>query len=157
MRGPDHSCRPSGVAFTPVARTQTLYVCRACGGEALKWQGQCAHCREWDSLEAVTAARGSRERSGAAASNPTALGEGAAQPPALARLSLGMAEVDRAFGGGLVAGSVTLLGGEPGIGKSTLLLQLAAALADGRVIVYASGEESVPQIGLRARRLGLSA
>src|ERR1700722_19885906 len=119
MRGPDHSCmaggasqrpddppcetrfQPSGVAFTAVARTQTLYVCRACGGEALKWQGQCAHCREWDSLEAVTAARGPRERAGAAASNSTALGEGAAQPSALARLSLGMAEVDRAFGGGL--------------------------------------------------------
>jgi DNA repair protein RadA/Sms len=140
-----------------VARTQTLYVCRACGGEALKWQGQCAHCREWDSLEAVTAARGARERAGAAASSSTTLGEGAAQPPAIARLSLGMAELDRAFGGGLVAGSVTLLGGEPGIGKSTLLLQVAAALADARVIVYASGEESVPQIGLRARRLGLSA
>src|ERR1700733_9356455 len=173
MRGPDHSCfagaralqscpqcmrhvlQLPGVAFTPVARTKTLYVCRACGGEALKWQGQCAHCREWDSLEAVTAVRGARERGSAAAAS-TGLGEGAGDPAAAERLSLGMAEINRAFGGGLVAGSVTLLGGEPGIGKSTLLLQVASALAAERVIVYASGEESVPQIGLRARRLGLS-
>ena len=138
-----------------MARTQTLYVCRACGGEALKWQGQCAHCREWDSLEAVTAVRGARERSTAVAvAAPT---EGGGDAAALTRLSFGMAELDRAFGGGLVAGSVTLLGGEPGIGKSTLLLQAAAALAAERVVVYASGEESVPQIGLRAQRLGLHA
>jgi DNA repair protein RadA/Sms len=137
-----------------LARTQTLYVCRACGGEALKWQGQCAHCRAWDSLEAVTAVRGARERAAAAAVS-SGLAESAAEPATPARLSLGMAELDRAFGGGLVAGSITLLGGEPGIGKSTLLLQVAAALAAERVIVYASGEESVPQIGLRARRLGL--
>jgi DNA repair protein RadA/Sms len=137
-----------------LARTQTLYVCRACGGEALKWQGQCAHCRQWDTLEAATAVRGARERAGAVAVS-AALGESAGDATAVTRLSLGMAELDRAFGGGLVAGSVTLLGGEPGIGKSTLLLQAAAALAAERVIVYASGEESVPQIGLRAQRLGL--
>ena len=139
-----------------MARTQTLYVCRACGGEALKWQGQCAHCRQWDCLEAVTAARGARERAAVAATS-TGLGEGAATSAAPARWSLGMAETDRAFGGGLVAGSVTLLGGEPGIGKSTLLLQAAAALAGSCVIVYASGEESAPQIGLRAQRLGVAA
>jgi DNA repair protein RadA/Sms len=153
--GHETRCRPPGVAFTPVARTQTLYVCRACGGEALKWQGQCAHCREWDSLEAVTAVRGTRERGGVTATS-SALGEGTPDPGADARLTFGMAELDRAFGGGLVAGSVTLLGGEPGIGKSTLLLQVAAALAADRVIIYASGEESVPQIGLRARRLDLA-
>ena len=146
MRGPDHSCMaeacpplpsptrhetcflPPGVACTPVARPQTLYVCRACGGEALKWQGQCAHCREWDSLEAVTATRGTRERGGVSAVS-SALGEGAADPAGEARLTFGMAELDRAFGGGLVAGSVRLLGGEPGIGKSTLLLQPAAVRA----------------------------
>src|ERR1700722_17239580 len=115
MRGPDHSCmaadaaghrcetrcRLPGVAFTPVARTQTLYVCRACGGEALKWQGQCAHCRQWDSLEAVTAVRGSRERAAAstASSASTGLGEGRADAGAPTRLTFGMAEADRAFGG----------------------------------------------------------
>jgi DNA repair protein RadA/Sms len=138
-----------------LVRSHSLYVCRACGSEALKWQGQCAHCRQWDSLEAVTAVRGASERAGIAASSAR-LDEGAATAAAMTRLSLGLAELDRAFGGGLVAGSVTLLGGEPGIGKSTLLLQVAAALAAERVIVYASGEESVSQIGLRARRLGLS-
>jgi DNA repair protein RadA/Sms len=137
-----------------VARSQTLYVCRACGGEALKWQGQCAHCREWDSLEAVPAVRGARERGSVAAAS-AGLDAGTGESDALTRLSLGLGELDRAFGGGLVAGSITLLGGEPGIGKSTLLLQVAAALAAERVIVYASGEESVPQIGLRARRLKL--
>jgi DNA repair protein RadA/Sms len=139
-----------------VARTQTLYVCRACGGEALKWQGQCAHCRQWDCLEAVTAVRATRERASAAAS-ASLLAQGANDQAALSRLSLGMTEIDRAFGGGLVPGSVTLLGGEPGIGKSTLLLQVASVLAAERVIVYASGEESVPQIGMRATRLGLAA
>ena len=139
-----------------MARTQTLYVCRACGGEALKWQGQCAHCRQWDCLEAVTAVRATRERASAAAS-ASLLAQGANDQAALSRLSLGMTEIDRAFGGGLVPGSVTLLGGEPGIGKSTLLLQVASVLAAERVIVYASGEESVPQIGMRATRLGLAA
>jgi len=139
-----------------VARTQTLYVCRACGGEALKWQGQCAHCRQWDCLEAVTAVRAAAARASAAVAVSSPAGH-ANDQDALTRLSLGMAEIDRAFGGGLVPGSVTLLGGEPGIGKSTLLLQVASALASERVIVYASGEESVPQIGLRARRLGLAA
>jgi DNA repair protein RadA/Sms len=142
-----------------VARTQTLYVCRACGGEALKWQGQCAHCRQWDCLDAVTAVTAVRaaasRASAAAAASP--LAPGAHDQAALTRLSLGMAEIDRAFGGGLVPGSVTLLGGEPGIGKSTLLLQVASVLAAERVVVYASGEESVPQIGLRATRLGLAA
>ena len=138
-----------------MARTQTLYVCRACGGEALKWQGQCAHCRQWDCLDAVTAVRAAaRASAAAAASSPAGLENDQA---AQTRLSLGMAEIDRVFGGGLTPGSVTLLGGEPGIGKSTLLLQVASALAAEHVIVYASGEESVPQIGLRARRLGLAA
>jgi DNA repair protein RadA/Sms len=139
-----------------MARTQTLYVCRACGGEALKWQGQCAHCRQWDCLEAVSAVRAARDRAGVAAA-VSPLAERAGDAAALTRLSLGMAEIDRVFGGGLTPGSVTLLGGEPGIGKSTLLLQLAAGLAAERVIIYASGEESVPQIGLRASRLGLGA
>jgi DNA repair protein RadA/Sms len=139
-----------------LARTQTLYVCRACGGEALKWQGQCAHCKQWDSLEAVTAARAGREAAFAPAAT-AGLEDSSAEAVASPRLSFGLGELDRVFGGGLVAGSVSLLGGEPGIGKSTLLLQVAAALAGAWPIVYASGEESVAQIGLRARRLGLGA
>jgi DNA repair protein RadA/Sms len=141
-----------------LARTQTLYVCRSCGGEAVKWQGQCSQCKEWDSLEAVTAVaavRG-RERSVPAAS-VRSLDEPQSDRAAYARSSLGLAELDRVFGGGLIPGSVTLLGGEPGIGKSTLLLQVAAALSNDQLTIYASGEESVAQIALRAQRLNVSA
>jgi DNA repair protein RadA/Sms len=138
-----------------VARSQILFVCRACGGEALKWQGQCAHCKAWDSLERVAAARTGDARAEVvqAAALEAASVEADSQP----RLSFGLSELDRVFGGGLVPGSVTLLGGEPGIGKSTLLLQVASSLAQSLPILYASGEESVAQIALRAQRLKLSA
>jgi DNA repair protein RadA/Sms len=140
-----------------LVRIQTSYVCRACGGEAVKWQGQCAHCKEWDCLEPVTTTRQARDRgSSAPASQPVELI--AAEPgTGGARQSLGLSELDRVFGGGLVAGSVTLLGGEPGIGKSTLLLQVASLLAGHQPTLYASGEESVAQIGMRAQRLNAHA
>jgi DNA repair protein RadA/Sms len=136
-----------------VARTQTLFVCRTCGGEALKWQGQCGHCKAWDTLERVTAVRsgGDRPEPAQAAGLEIASTAATASP----RMSFGMAELDRVFGGGLLPGSVTLLGGEPGIGKSTLLLQVAAGLSRELPIVYASGEESVAQVALRAQRLKL--
>jgi len=137
-----------------VARTQILFVCRACGGEALKWQGQCAHCKAWDSLERVTAARSAHDRVDAALAAP--LEAAGLEADSLPRLSFGMPELDRVFGGGLVPGSVTLLGGEPGIGKSTLLLQVASSLAQSLPILYASGEESVAQIARRAQRLQLT-
>ncbi|HEY6453447.1 MAG TPA: DNA repair protein RadA [Steroidobacteraceae bacterium] len=136
-----------------MARTQTLFVCRSCGGEALKWQGQCAHCKAWDSLERVSGARATTGRAGPAQSS--ALETASLAAAALARMSLGLSELDRVFGGGLVPGSVTLLGGEPGIGKSTLLLQVAAGLSGHVPIIYASGEESVAQVALRAQRLKL--
>lgn len=131
-------------------RANPLFVCRVCGGETLKWQGQCPHCGEWNSLS--PAASGRRPAIAAAAS---ALHD--APPPEAARFSTGHTELDRVIGGGMVPGSVLLLGGDPGIGKSTLLLQVAAAVAaGGRGVVYASGEESVTQVALRARRLGLA-
>ena len=138
-----------------MARSQTLFVCRECGGEALKWQGQCAHCKDWDTLERVTAPRSNAARGTAAHSS--ALEAASLTAGAQPRMSLRLAELDRVFGGGLVPGSVTLLGGEPGIGKSTLLLQVAATLSQDLPIVYASGEESVAQVALRAQRLGLTA
>lgn len=139
-----------------MARNQPVYVCSACGGEALKWQGQCPHCSEWNTLARLA---GVRSR------NPAAVGPAAsAAPVALAeqaadgeRFSLGSGELDRVFGGGLGGGSVSLLGGEPGIGKSTLLLQAAAAVAQAREVLYASGEESTQQTAQRARRLELAA
>ncbi len=140
----------------------SIFVCDACGGEAPQWQGQCPHCAAWNTLVQRTApARGPGTRPRArSATAPRTLGEGLAE--ATDRLHTGQAELDRVLGGGIVKGSVSLLGGDPGIGKSTLLLQVAAhvaahAASGGCSVLYASGEESVPQVSLRARRLGLSA
>ena len=135
-----------------MARNQTVYVCSACGGEAPKWQGQCPHCQEWNSLGRFSGIRPEKTLVAANESIAVALVAG---PASEQRLGLGVDELDRVFGGGLTPGSVSLLGGEPGIGKSTLLLQVAATLAATHPVVYASGEESTGQIAHRARRLGL--
>jgi len=142
-----------------MARHQPVYVCSACGGESLKWQGQCPHCGEWNTLTRVSGVRvaGGGAGSGATAGTPPTPVALAAEPANEQRLGLGMSELDRVFGGGIGAGSVSLLGGEPGIGKSTLLLQVAASVASGQPVLYASGEESAQQITQRARRLGLVA
>jgi DNA repair protein RadA/Sms len=136
-----------------MARPSPLFVCGSCGGETLKWQGQCPLCGEWNSLEPRSAA-GTRAEAPAAA---VPLSEGVAAAAGAGRSPSGMAELDRVLGGGIVPGSVILLGGEPGIGKSTLLLQVAAFVAASQAVVYASGEESVMQVSLRAQRLALSA
>jgi DNA repair protein RadA/Sms len=143
-----------------MARANPVFVCNACGAETLKWQGQCPSCNEWNCLEqrASGSARGAR-------SNPVRpLDAGAprrlgAAPGAAvrARLASGHEELDRVMGGGIVPGSVTLLGGDPGIGKSTLVLQVAAHVAASSAVLYASGEESVDQVALRAQRLGVAA
>jgi DNA repair protein RadA/Sms len=139
-----------------MARANPVFICGSCGGETLKWQGQCPLCGEWNSLEQRTVARA---RPGVAATAATAIDLGV--PARLAaggeRIASGAAELDRVLGGGIVPGSVILLGGDPGIGKSTLLLQVAAHVAASQPVLYASGEESVAQVGLRAQRLGLSA
>jgi DNA repair protein RadA/Sms len=146
-----------------VPRAATVFVCDACRGQTAKWQGQCPHCGEWNTLGAAATgspATGGRRRVAplVAANAAVPLGSGLeADAPAAARWSLGSEELDRVLGGGLVPGSVTLIGGEPGIGKSTLLLQAAAHLGRSQPVLYVSGEESVAQVGLRARRLGLEA
>lgn len=143
-----------------MARPSTIYVCDACHGQSPKWQGQCPHCGEWNTLSAQAAAaaragKTPRQNALVAASAAAPLSSAMAQAEqAPERLTLGMGELDRVLGGGLVAGSVTLLGGEPGIGKSTLLLQVAQALAVAHPVLYATGEESTAQVALRARRLG---
>src|ERR1700733_5852374 len=136
-----------------MVRATSVFACSACGAESLKWQGQCPQCAAWNSLEKHSTGSASRPRAGAAAPQSLTATLGAQDK----RLMTGQDELDRVLGGGLVAGSVTLLGGDPGIGKSTLLLQVAAHVADSHGVLYASGEESVSQVGLRARRLGLSA
>jgi DNA repair protein RadA/Sms len=139
------------------ARTQ--YVCQSCGAVSSRWAGKCSACGEWNTLSEetdVAAAPGSglaRSVKGRVVPLET-LARGAEQ---IARVPTGLAELDRVTGGGIVPGSALLIGGEPGIGKSTLLLQLAAAFAAaGRRAIYFSGEEAVAQVRLRAERLGLS-
>jgi DNA repair protein RadA/Sms len=136
-----------------MARAKTLFRCGECGSSAPTWVGRCPGCGEWNTLveERVTPPRASA--AGRPPERPTAIEEVTLQESATR--STGLAEVDRVLGGGLVPGSVTLLGGEPGIGKSTLLLQLAASLAASGVrSLYASAEESKAQVRLRAERLG---
>ncbi|MCC7200587.1 MAG: DNA repair protein RadA [Gammaproteobacteria bacterium] len=142
-----------------MAKPRTVFVCSSCGGEAVRWQGQCPACGEWNTLSQFTdrsqSSKPANRRSGGAAPQPV---QGLADLPEPGdRLSTGTEEFDRVLGGGLVAGSATLIGGDPGIGKSTLLLQSSAALAAQAPVLYATGEESVRQVGLRATRLGLGA
>jgi DNA repair protein RadA/Sms len=144
-----------------MARPQSRYVCQSCAEAFLRWEGQCRACGGWNTLvETVVREPTGTERSRARArgigsgSEPTPLREiGEAAVP---RLRVGIAELDRVLGGGVVAGSLVLLGGEPGVGKSTLLLQAAAGIARaGGEVLYATGEESASQVRLRAARLGL--
>ena len=142
-----------------MAKPKRRYVCPACGSVQSRWQGQCPDCSEWNTLVedagAVVTAFSARHnlRSGGRAFELVGLDADIQLPP---RTSTGIAEFDRALGGGLVAGSATLIGGDPGIGKSTLLLQSAASVASrGLRVAYISGEEAADQVRLRARRLGL--
>ena len=140
-----------------MVKTKRRYICQACGSVAHRWQGQCADCSEWNTLaEDAPATVFSAKHdlsSGGRAIRFEALDAPGEQ---LIRQSTGLAEFDRALGGGLVPGSAVLMGGDPGIGKSTLLLQAAAALAlRGQSAVYISGEEAAGQVRLRADRLGL--
>src|SRR5690242_8341002 len=138
-----------------MAKPAIVFVCAECGAETLKWQGQCPQCGRWNTLEQRAVTRRPASVGGPVAVPPAPLGDLSAGE--LPRLSTGMAELDRVFGGGLIPGSVTLLGGEPGIGKSTLLLQLGDHAAREAPTLYLSAEESAAQIGVRARRLGVGA
>jgi DNA repair protein RadA/Sms len=137
---------------------RSVYVCRECGGSSPKWLGQCPHCRAWNTLDETAAepAAAARQRFQplATVQPVTTLAEIAAAD--VERLSSGQEELDRVLGGGMVAGGVVLIGGDPGIGKSTLLLQALDAMSARLPVLYVSGEESGAQVALRARRLGLS-
>ena len=139
------------------ARQKETWVCRDCGAEHSKWQGQCAGCGEWNTLEQVLGAGAAAGRTGSGwsgqQSSVTRLAEVGLD--AETRIGTGMRELDRVLGGGLVPGSVLLMGGNPGAGKSTLLLQVSCALAARIGVLYVTGEESLQQIALRARRLEL--
>jgi DNA repair protein RadA/Sms len=140
---------------------RTLFVCQECGAQAPKWMGRCAECGAWNSLveervaEPAPAAVAARYASPGGIAQTARLYEDVDVAPA-ARVSSGIDEFDRVLGGGIVPGSLVLLGGEPGIGKSTLLLQVAAAFAAASgPVLYSSGEESEHQVKLRGERLGL--
>jgi DNA repair protein RadA/Sms len=141
-----------------MAKSKEIYVCQNCGSAAPKWQGQCAACGEWNTLVAEILTENPRKSTQAKrAENNASSSLAALGLVESLRLSTGSGELDRVLGGGLVRGSVTLIGGDPGIGKSTLMLQAAAALNASGAVLYATGEESVQQVALRARRLGLEA
>jgi DNA repair protein RadA/Sms len=136
-----------------VAKKSIIYSCTDCGAQATKWLGRCPECNAWNSY--------AQEEVAPAGAQPTALSASTAPQPIGAidadvapRISTNLPSLDRVLGGGLVIGAVTLVGGEPGIGKSTLLLQAAEELAAHGTVLYVSGEESPRQIAMRARRLG---
>jgi DNA repair protein RadA/Sms len=144
-----------------MAKPRKQFTCQACGAVSPRWQGQCADCGDWNSLveetgSAVTPFSARHDlRGGGRRVELVGLDAEVPLPP---RAGTGIAEFDRALGGGLVAGSATLIGGDPGIGKSTLLLQAAGSIAArGASVIYVSGEEAADQVRLRARRLGVSA
>ena len=142
-----------------MARTRTSYVCQACGAVSPRWQGRCESCGEWNTIveEIVDSGVGAGPKSASAGGRPVDLQPLAGETETAARVVTGIGELDRVTGGGFVVGSAVLVGGDPGIGKSTLLLQGAAALArSGKRVVYVSGEEAVAQVRLRAQRLGLA-
>ncbi|MBB1117026.1 DNA repair protein RadA [Stenotrophomonas sp. W1S232] len=147
-----------------MAKSRVAYVCNECGAEFTKWQGQCGECQAWNSLAQIVL------ESAAAAGKPSpsrrASWAGKVDPPKVtalkdvvhseqSRLSTGIGELDRVLGGGLVDGAVVLVGGDPGIGKSTLLLQAMAKLAATQKVLYVTGEESLAQVAGRAQRLDL--
>jgi DNA repair protein RadA/Sms len=138
-----------------MAKAKTLYTCTECGGQAPKWQGQCPHCGAWNTLVETIAAPPPTRFEGVAGAPSTVIPLAKVTPRATSRIATGIGEFDRVLGDGLVPGGVILLGGDPGIGKSTLLLQAGSALGAAHRTLYVTGEESAEQVALRAARLGL--
>ena len=142
-----------------MAKTRASYVCQNCGAISQRWQGKCDACGEWNTIieEGAALGIGAASTRRGVTGRPFPLEDLSGVSKPLARLVSGIGELDRVAGGGFVPGSATLIGGEPGIGKSTLLIQACAALANqGGRVVYVSGEESTEQVRMRAQRLGLA-
>jgi len=147
-----------------MAKRKTRYECGACGYQSPKWLGRCPDCKDWNTLVECLHVPEESAKGSIRARSTEGAGRGIAQAVAITKISetsstgrllTGITEFDRILGGGLVAGSISLIGGEPGVGKSTLLLQVAMAIAaSGRKVLYASGEESTEQVSGRAQRLG---
>lgn len=145
-------------------KLKTVYICTECGAQSSKWMGKCPHCGKWNTLtEEVIDSAPEEERKAPKRTSLAGLGGdnkaakfGDLTLPTYIRTDTGLCELDRVLGGGLVTGSVVLLSGEPGIGKSTLLMQISDALGQNRKVLYVSGEESGGQLKLRAERLGVT-
>ena len=135
-----------------MTKTKVLFICSECGGEHLRWQGKCAFCGAWNSLKEVS---GPKSSSFSEIKKPRKLSD--ISPNQKARLMTGIEEFDRVLGGGVVGGSMVLLSGSPGVGKSTLLLQVCSKVGGDRNVVYVSGEEGEEQVVERANRLGVKA
>jgi DNA repair protein RadA/Sms len=139
------------------SKSKTAFVCTECGADHMKWQGQCSACNAWNSLSRVSVGPVKEPGLGFAGAMSEIKRLADVEPEESPRLPTGFAELDRVLGGGLVAGSVVLIGGDPGAGKSTLLLQVCTRLAGRAEVLYVTGEESLHQLALRAQRLGLPA
>ena len=141
-----------------MAKSKVVYVCSECGYETAKWMGKCPSCNSWGTLEEDVKVEIANQRGGVLplASHATAKTLGEINANSEVRFDTGIRELDRVLGGGIVKGSVVLLSGDPGIGKSTILLQMCRALQDKMEVLYVSGEESATQIKMRAERLSVS-
>ena len=139
-----------------MSKTKTQFVCSDCGGVSVKWQGQCPHCNSWNTMQETLSAPPAAQRRGQIAeTHDDIITIDTVSATDVQRFATGSEEFDRVLGGGLVAGSVVLIGGDPGIGKSTLLLQALVRLSDDMNVLYVTGEESVSQVAMRAQRLGV--
>jgi len=138
-----------------MAKSKTVYVCSECAASYPKWEGKCAQCGAWNSLQESVAADAGEHRFAALAGTAPVRSLGQIEAREMPRQPTGLAEFDRVLGGGLVCGAVVLIGGDPGIGKSTLLLQALASLSRAVDVLYVTGEESSEQVALRAQRLDL--
>ena len=138
-----------------MAKSKSIYSCTECGATSPKWQGQCPGCAEWNTLVESVAEKATSHRYESLAPVARLRNLSEIEASETERIPTGIAEFDRALGGGLVPGGVVLIGGDPGIGKSTLLLQALSLLSSACKVLYVSGEESGEQVALRARRLGL--
>ena len=138
-----------------MAKAKSVYTCTECGGNTTKWQGQCPGCGVWNTLVETVAEGPARNRFSSLAKTSARLKLSEVSAKHAPRIDTGIAEFDRVLGGGLVAGQVVLIGGDPGVGKSTLLLQALATLGSRVPALYVSGEESAEQVALRAQRLSL--
>ncbi|MEP7205893.1 MAG: DNA repair protein RadA [Casimicrobiaceae bacterium] len=138
-----------------MAKAKSIYSCTECGGQSPKWQGQCPHCNAWNTLVETVAAPAPSRFQSVAGQKSVVRTLGSVDARDAPRFPTGIEEFDRVLGGGLVPGGVILLGGDPGIGKSTLLLQATAAIGATKKTLYVTGEESVEQVALRAQRLAL--